>query len=92
MIGVPTPTIDAMIEWNQKLIGKEYLTPDGKINGKDAGRRTPRTRALAHARTHWHSRTHARTGTRACTHALALAHALAHAHACPRKPRTPSHA
>merc|ERR1712228_903712 len=37
MIGVTTPTIDAMIQWNQKLISKEYLSADGKINGSDAG-------------------------------------------------------
>ena len=37
MIGVETPTIDAMILWNQKLIGKEYMTATGKIDGKDAG-------------------------------------------------------
>lgn len=36
MIGVPTPTIDAMIRWNQKLIGKEYLTETGAIDGVDA--------------------------------------------------------
>merc|ERR1712100_774886 len=37
MIGVETPTIDAMIRWNQALIGKEYITEDGTITGKDAG-------------------------------------------------------
>ena len=37
MIGVDTPLIDAMIRWNQKLIGKEYMTSSGKIDGKDAG-------------------------------------------------------
>jgi len=37
MIGVETPIIDAMIRWNQKLIGKEYLTDDNQINGRDAG-------------------------------------------------------
>ena len=26
MIGVETPLIDAMIRWNQALIGKEYIT------------------------------------------------------------------
>jgi len=36
MIEVPVPGIDAMIRWNQKLIGKEYLTDSGKIDGKDA--------------------------------------------------------
>jgi len=37
MIGVETPTIDAMIRWNQKLIDKEYLDADGRISGRDAG-------------------------------------------------------
>jgi len=37
MIGVETPTIDAMICWNQKLIGKEYMTATGLIDGRDAG-------------------------------------------------------
>ena len=37
MIGVETPTIDAMIRWNQKLIGKEYMTATGMIDGADAG-------------------------------------------------------
>lgn len=36
MCDVKTPIIDAIIYWNQKLIGKEYLTPDGKL-GKDLG-------------------------------------------------------
>ena len=37
MIGVDTPLIDAMIRWNQKLIGKEYMTASGKIDGAHAG-------------------------------------------------------
>ena len=37
MIGVETPLIDAMIRWNQKLIGKEYITASGMIDGVDAG-------------------------------------------------------
>ncbi len=37
MIGVDCPTIDKMIRWNQALIGKEYLTETGKIDGADAG-------------------------------------------------------
>ena len=37
MIGVETPTIDAMIRWNQKLINKEYMTATGMIDGRDAG-------------------------------------------------------
>eukprot|EP00941_MAST-03F_sp_MAST-3F-sp1_P000839 g839.t1 len=35
--GVPTPTMDAIILWNQKLIGKEYLSKDGQLNGRDIG-------------------------------------------------------
>ena len=35
-VGVKTPLIDAMILWNQKLIGKEYLTPSGQIDGAHA--------------------------------------------------------
>ena len=37
MIGVQTPLIDAMIRWNQTLIGKEYITASGKIDGAHAG-------------------------------------------------------
>ena len=37
MIDVETPLIDAMIKWNQKLIGKEYITDSGFIDGRDAG-------------------------------------------------------
>ena len=37
MIDVDTPLIDAMIRWNQGLIGKEYMTASGKIDGADAG-------------------------------------------------------
>jgi len=37
MIGVETPLIDAMIRWNQALIGKEYMTASGAIDGADAG-------------------------------------------------------
>ena len=37
MVGVETPLIDRMIRWNQKLIGKEYITASGKIDGADAG-------------------------------------------------------
>mmetsp|Transcript_3107 Transcript_3107/g.9251 ORF Transcript_3107/g.9251 Transcript_3107/m.9251 type:complete len:395 (+) Transcript_3107:3-1187(+) len=36
MIDVEVPMVDALIEWNQKLIKKEYLK-DGKVDGKDAG-------------------------------------------------------
>ena len=36
MVGVETPLIDRMIRWNQKLIGKEYLTASGKIDGAHA--------------------------------------------------------
>lgn len=35
MMGLETPLVDAIIEWNQKLIDKEYLK-DGKISGKHA--------------------------------------------------------
>jgi opine dehydrogenase len=37
MIDVPTPVIDAIIRWNQKLIGKEYMTASGRIDGAHAG-------------------------------------------------------
>jgi len=37
MIDVETPLIEAMIRWNQKLIGKEYITASGHIDGADAG-------------------------------------------------------
>lgn len=37
MIDVKTPLIEAMIRWNQKLIGKDYMTDSGMIDGKDAG-------------------------------------------------------
>mmetsp|Transcript_18519 Transcript_18519/g.23572 ORF Transcript_18519/g.23572 Transcript_18519/m.23572 type:complete len:397 (+) Transcript_18519:41-1231(+) len=36
MVGVPTPLIDDIIYWNQKLINKEYLV-DGELKGKDCG-------------------------------------------------------
>jgi hypothetical protein len=39
MVGVPTPMMDELVMWNQRLIGKEYVTKgeDGvvRINGKD---------------------------------------------------------
>jgi len=37
MIDVETPLIDAMIRWNQALIGKEYITASGHIDGAHAG-------------------------------------------------------
>ena len=37
MLSLEVPLIDAMIRWNQALIGKEYLTASGKIDGADAG-------------------------------------------------------
>mmetsp|Transcript_2486 Transcript_2486/g.6707 ORF Transcript_2486/g.6707 Transcript_2486/m.6707 type:complete len:403 (+) Transcript_2486:25-1233(+) len=37
MLGLKTPLIDAMIRWNQGLIGKEYLTASGKVDGAHAG-------------------------------------------------------
>ena len=36
MINVPTPTIDEIICWAQKMLGKEFLV-DGKLKGKDIG-------------------------------------------------------
>ena len=36
MIDVPTPTIDEIIYWGQKLLGKEFLV-DGKLEGNDIG-------------------------------------------------------
>ena len=35
LAGVPTPHMDDVIYWCQKMIGKEYLSLDGKVNGKD---------------------------------------------------------
>ena len=37
MVGVATPLIDAMILWNQKLIGKEYVKADMSMTGADIG-------------------------------------------------------
>jgi len=34
MLGVETPLMDAILLWNQKLIGKEFVV-DGKFTGKD---------------------------------------------------------
>ena len=31
---VNTPSLDAILEWNQRMIGKEYMV-DGKLTGKD---------------------------------------------------------
>mmetsp|Transcript_15372 Transcript_15372/g.18642 ORF Transcript_15372/g.18642 Transcript_15372/m.18642 type:complete len:399 (-) Transcript_15372:145-1341(-) len=36
MLDVPTPLMDDIIYWNQKMINKEYLV-DGKLTGKDCG-------------------------------------------------------
>jgi len=36
MLKIEVPLIDAMIRWNQKLVGKEYLADDGTISGADA--------------------------------------------------------
>lgn len=33
---VKTPTVDKVIEWGQKLVGKEYLV-NGRLNGRDKG-------------------------------------------------------
>lgn len=35
LCGVPTPHIDAIIVWNQKLIEKEYIAADGTLTGRD---------------------------------------------------------
>lgn len=35
LIGVTTPTIDLLIRWCQHNMGKEYLTADGRMAGKD---------------------------------------------------------
>ena len=35
MLGMATPVIDEIIRWNQRLNHKDYLSPDGKLNGKD---------------------------------------------------------
>ena len=34
IMGVATPTLDRVIEWNQAFMGKDYLQ-QGKLNGKD---------------------------------------------------------
>ncbi|MBT8492940.1 MAG: NAD/NADP octopine/nopaline dehydrogenase family protein [Deltaproteobacteria bacterium] len=34
LAGVPTPTIDTLIDWSQKALGKEWLV-DGRVSGKD---------------------------------------------------------
>jgi len=36
LAGVPTPTTDMVLEWCQKVAGKEYLV-NGKVEGKDMG-------------------------------------------------------
>ena len=36
MIDIPTPAIDEIISWGQKILGKEFLV-DGKLEGKDIG-------------------------------------------------------
>ena len=33
-LNVNTPSLDAILEWNQRMIGKEYMV-DGKLTGKD---------------------------------------------------------
>ena len=37
MVGVKVPLVEAIIIWNQKLIGKEYLAEDGALTGSDLG-------------------------------------------------------
>ena len=36
-LGVDVPTIDTLILWNQKMVGKEFMLPDGSLGGKDVG-------------------------------------------------------
>ena len=36
MLKLEVPLIDAMIRWNQKLIGKTYLADDGSLTGEHA--------------------------------------------------------
>ena len=36
LVGAVTPTIDEILQWNQKQMGKEYIV-DGKFKGKDIG-------------------------------------------------------
>merc|ERR1712224_1138244 len=36
MLSLETPMIDAMIRWNQKLIGKVYLADDDTLSGAEA--------------------------------------------------------
>lgn len=35
MVGMETPVIDRIIRWNQRLNKKDYLSPSGKLDGKD---------------------------------------------------------
>jgi len=37
MCNMATPVIDLIIQWNQRLNGKEYLAYDGTLRGKDIG-------------------------------------------------------
>eukprot|EP00932_Pfiesteria_piscicida_P020390 SRR837773.7194.p1 GENE.SRR837773.7194~~SRR837773.7194.p1 ORF type:complete len:434 (+),score=90.13 SRR837773.7194:157-1302(+) len=37
LLDVPTPTIDKVMLWCQDKLGKEFITPDGKMAGKDIG-------------------------------------------------------
>merc|ERR1712050_346990 len=42
LLGVKTPTIDKVILWCQEKLGKEFVTSDGKMAGKDvAATRAP---------------------------------------------------
>ena len=34
-LGVEVPVIDKLILWNQKMVGKEFMTASGKLDGKD---------------------------------------------------------
>mmetsp|Transcript_16039 Transcript_16039/g.37522 ORF Transcript_16039/g.37522 Transcript_16039/m.37522 type:complete len:408 (+) Transcript_16039:70-1293(+) len=37
LLDVKTPTIDAVLRWAQDKLGREFLTKDGKMEGKDVG-------------------------------------------------------
>jgi hypothetical protein len=37
LVGVKVPLVEAIILWNQKLIGKSYLAEDGSLTGTDLG-------------------------------------------------------
>merc|ERR1719356_1916506 len=44
LLDVKTPTITDVLRWCQKVLGKEFLLPDGRVGGKDIGEtRAPQT-------------------------------------------------